>query len=69
MAINQNIVVDRLDNFTNHKNALKCRINPLVLMTILDAYARKPKKETRAIGTETSISESLGESTPGRYGN
>ncbi|CAD7967363.1 unnamed protein product [Amoebophrya sp. A120] len=37
--------------FVIQKQALSVRIQPLALMTILDAYARIPKKEHRAIGT------------------
>eukprot|EP00392_Amoebophrya_sp_AT5.2_P001785 g1790.t1 len=38
-------------NFVTNKGSMQVRIQPLALTTILDAFARKPKKESRAIGT------------------
>lgn len=41
----------RFSSFITQKQPLKVRINPLVEVTILEAYLRRPKKENRAIGT------------------
>ncbi|CAD7951761.1 unnamed protein product [Amoebophrya sp. A25] len=42
---------ENTSSFVVTNQALTCNIQPLALMTILDAFQRRPKKESRAIGT------------------
>lgn len=41
----------KFSSFITQQQPLKVRVHPLVELAILDAYTRRPKKETRAIGT------------------
>jgi len=52
----QNKETHELNCFITQNPTLTARVHPLVVSTVLDAYARRPADEKRAVGEENSES-------------